>query len=194
VRQLGLSKDAILPCAPGRGELTLIIVIERMLIDNLKFKARGLAEFWKDLIRKNPHLKHYNELDDAALVDLNEDFYPVLAQALERGLDKNSIGAYFVRLGKDRMRMGFPVSEVLFSINLSQKVVVEYLMTECVMDNSMQMYQVVDVMTRISEFFLLGSFYMTKGFLEETYVALNSKEALSEDLLKRYFRDDFFFK
>jgi hypothetical protein len=35
---------------------------------------------------------------------------------------------------------------------------------------------------------------MTKGFLEETYVALNSKEALSEELLKRYFRDDFFFK
>jgi hypothetical protein len=146
------------------------------------------------LIRKSPQLKHYNELQDAALVDLNAEFYPVLAHTLERGLDKNTIGAYFVRFGKDRMRMGFPISEVLYSMNLSQKVVIEYLMTECVVDNSMQMYQVVDVMTRLSEFFLLGSFYMTKGFLEETYVALNSKEALSEELLKRYFRDDFFFK
>jgi hypothetical protein len=146
------------------------------------------------MIRKAPHLKRYNELGDEELIELNADFYPVLARALERGLDKNSIGAFFVRFGKDRMRMGFPMSEVIYSLNLCQRVVVEYLMTECVMDNSMEMYQVVDIMTRLSEFFLLGSYYTTKGFLEETYVTLNLKEAVSEDLLKRYFRDDFFFK
>lgn len=169
-------------------------MISRILIDALNFKSRGLAAFWKDWVRKSPQLKHYNELTDAELIDLNADFYPVLASILERGLDKNTVGAYFVRLGKDRMRAEFPVSEVLYSLNLTQKVVIEYLMTDTVMDNSMQMYQAVEVMTRISEFFLLGSFFMTKGFLEETYVMLNSKEALSEEMLKRYFRDDFFFK
>jgi hypothetical protein len=176
------------------GGAILSIVISRNLIDGLNFKSHELAEFWKDWVRKSPQLRHYNELTDADLIDLNADFYPVLASALERGLDKNSIGAYFVHLGKDRMRAEFPVSEVLFSLNLSQKVVIEYLMTDTLMENSMQMYQFVDVMTRISEFFLLGSFYLTKGFLEETYVVLNSEEALSEELLKRYFRDDFFFK
>ncbi len=165
-----------------------------MLIDTLNFKSRSLAEFWKGMIRKAPQLRFYNELSDEQLVELNADFYPVLARTLERGLDKNSVGAYFVGFGKDRMRRGFPVSEVIFSMNLSQKVVVEYLMTEFVMDNSMQMYQIVDIMTRLSEFFLLGSFYLTKGYLEETYIALNNKEALSEAMLKRYFRDDFFFK
>lgn len=176
------------------GGIILMIVVERMLIDNLNFKARTLAEFWKDMIRGAPQLKRYNELTDEQLVELNADFYPVLSRSLERGMDKNALGAYFVRFGKDRMRRGFPVSEVIFSMNLSQKVVVEYLMTECVMDNSMQMYQVVDIMTRLSEFFLLGSFYLTKGYLEETYLALNDKEAVPEELLKRYFRDDFFFK
>jgi hypothetical protein len=169
-------------------------VISRILIDSLKYKSHELAEFWKDWIRKSPQLKSYNELEDSALVGLNADFYPVLASALERGLDKNSLGAFFVHLGKDRMSAGFPLSELLYSLNLTQKVVIEYLLTECVMDNSMQMYQAVDVMTRISEFFLLGSFYLTKGFQEEMYVRLESKEALSEELLKRYFRDDFFFK
>jgi hypothetical protein len=115
-------------------------------------------------------------------------------RSLERGTDKSLVGEYFVRLGKESMRRGFPVSEVLYSLTLSQRVVVEYLMTECVVDNSMQMYQVVAVMARLSEFFLLASFYVTKGFLEETYVALNSKEALSKETLDRYFRDDFFFR
>jgi hypothetical protein len=177
-----------------RGGAILFIVISRILIDSLKYKSRELAEFWKDWIRKSPQLKRYNEFEDLALVELNADFYPVLANALERGVDKNSLGAFFVRLGKDRLSAEFPLSELLYSLNLTQKVVIEYLLTECVMENSMQMYQVVDVMTRISEFFLLGSYYMTKGFLEELYVLLNSQEELSEDLLKRYLRDDFSFK
>lgn len=169
-------------------------MVERTLIDNLNFKPRDLAGFWLDLIRKAPQLKHYNGLADAELIEMNAPFYPVLARTLERGLDKNSIGAFFVQLGKARMIDGFPVSEVLFAMSLSQKVVIEYLMTECIVDTSMQMYQVIETMTRISEFFLLGSFYLTKGFLEETYVQLNVNESVSDDLLKRYFRDDFFFK
>jgi hypothetical protein len=169
-------------------------VVERTLIDGLNFKARTLASSWKDLIRKSPQLKQYNRFSDEELIEINASFYPVLARSLERGLNKNTIGAYFVRIGKERMRMGFPVSEVLYAVNLSQKVVIGHLTEECMLDSSVQLYQIVDVMTRLSEYFLLGSFYLTKGFLEETYLHMNAKESVSEDLLKRYLRDDFFFK
>ncbi|MFA6507566.1 MAG: hypothetical protein WCT14_15805 [Treponemataceae bacterium] len=170
------------------------MTVERTLIDGLNFQARSLASSWKDLIRKSPQLKHYIALGDDQLIDMNTEFYPVLARGIERGMDRNSIGAYFVRIGKERMRMGFPVSEVLYAVNLVQKTVISYLSNECMLDSSAQLYQLVDVMTRLSEYFLLGSFYLTKGFLEETYIHMNAKDAVSEELLKKYFRDDFFFK
>jgi hypothetical protein len=92
------------------------------------------------------------------------------------------------------MKQGFPISEVIYGLNLTQKVVNEYLMTEYAPDNTIKMYQAMSAITRIAEFFFLGSFYLSKGFLEETYTSMSLKDKTSEEILKNYFRDDFFFK
>ncbi|MCL1819009.1 MAG: hypothetical protein FWG35_08750, partial [Spirochaetaceae bacterium] len=63
-----------------------------------------------------------------------------------------------------------------------------------VLDSTIRMYQAMGVVTQISEFFLSGSFYLIKGFLEETYLHMSNHDDVSEELLKKYFRDDFFFK
>jgi hypothetical protein len=169
-------------------------MVDRVLIDTLNFKSRDLAVRWKDLIRKAPHLKHYNDLADAVLIEANSHFYPLLARSLERGLDRSVVGGFFVRLGKERMGGGFPISEVIYAVNLSQRTVIEYLMTDFVLDNTVKMYQAMGVITKVAEFFLLASFYMTKGFLEETYANMNLNDHISEALLRKYFKDDFFFK
>jgi hypothetical protein len=92
------------------------------------------------------------------------------------------------------MRNGFPISEAIFALNLNQKTVIEYLMTEFAPENPMRMYQSMGALTQVAEFCLLGSFYISKGFLEETYTSMSASDKVSEELLKKYFRDDFFFK
>jgi hypothetical protein len=169
-------------------------MVDHILIDTLQLQARDFAVRWKDSIRKTPHLKHYNALDDDALIESDKSFYPLLARTLDRGLDRSLIGDFFVKLGKGRMQEGYPISEVIYAVNLAQKTVIEYIMTDYVLDSSLRMYQAMGITTQITEFFLLGCFYLTKGFLEATYTHLNTKEAVSEEILKKYFRDDFFFK
>jgi hypothetical protein len=92
------------------------------------------------------------------------------------------------------MENGFPVSEVIYAVNLAQKIVIEYVMTEFAPETPVRMYQAMGVTTRIAEFFLLGCFYLTKGFLEATYTNMNKSESVSDEFLKKYFKDDFFFK
>ena len=133
-------------------------------------------------------------MDDEALVEANTPLYPALARVLDRGLDRSLFGDFFVKLGKTRFMEGFPLSEVIYAINLTQKVAIEYVMTEFAPENTMRMYQSMGALTRISEFFLLSIFYLTKGFLEETYTKLSRNGEVSEELLKKYFKDDFFFK
>ncbi|MDR1389076.1 MAG: hypothetical protein LBJ31_03785 [Treponema sp.] len=169
-------------------------MVDRVLIDTLSLQSRDFAVRWKSLIRKAPQLKHYNGMDDDALVEADERFYPLLAKTLDRGMDRAVLGDFFVRLGKKRMDEGFPVSEVIYAVNLAEQVVITYLMTDFVLDNSSRMYQAMGVVNRVAEFFLLGCFYLTKGFLEATYTMMNKNDAVSEELLKKYFRDDFFFK
>ena len=169
-------------------------MIDRVLIDNLNLKSRDFAIKWKNLIRNAPHLKHYQTMDDEALIEVNKTFYPILARTLDRGLDRSLVGDFFVKLGKQRMHSSFPVSEVVYGLNLAQQVVIEYLMTEFAPENPMRMYQSLGALTKVAEFFLLGSFYTIKGFLEETYTGMSNHDQVSEDLLKKYFKDDFFFK
>ena len=169
-------------------------MIDRVLIDNLNLKSRDFAIKWKNLIRNAPHLKHYQTMDDEALIEVNKTFYPILARTLDRGLDRSLVGDFFVKLGKQRMHSSFPVSEVVYGLNLTQQVVIEYLMTEFAPENPMRMYQSLGALTKVAEFFLLGSFYTIKGFLEETYTGMSNLDQVSEELLKKYFKDDFFFK
>ena len=169
-------------------------MIDRVLIDTLNLRAGDFAIRWKDAIRKNPQLKQFNEMDDAALIEEDSKFYPLLARTLDRGLDRSLVGSFFVTMGKEKMRNGFPISEVIFALNLEQKGVIEYLMTEFAPDNPMRMYQSMGAITHIAEFCLLASFYISKGFLEETYTSMSASDKISEELLKKYFKDDFFFK
>jgi hypothetical protein len=169
-------------------------MIDRALIDTLSLKSRDFALRWKDLIRKSPQLKHYNKMEDEALIEIDLPFYPLLARVLDRGMDRSLVGGFFVTLGKKSLKEGCPISEAIYALSLVEKVLIEYLMTEFAPDNPMRMYQSMGLITRMSEFFLLGSFYVTKGFLEETYTSMSRHDKISEELLKKYFNDDFFFK
>ncbi|MDR0402650.1 MAG: hypothetical protein LBH35_03570 [Treponema sp.] len=169
-------------------------MVDGLIIDTLNLNARDFALRWKDLIRKAPQLKHYNEMEDAVLIEADIPFYPLLARTLDRGLDRALVGDFFVKLGKSRMNEGFPISEVIYAISLAEQVVINYLMTDFVLDNTIRMYQAMGTVNRVAEFFLLGCFYLTKGFLEATYTKMNKNDAVSEEFLRKYFKDDFFFK
>ena len=169
-------------------------MVDRTLIDTLNLKSRDFALRWKDLIHKAPQLKHYNSLDDENLIEADRPLYPLLARVLDRGLDRSLVGDFFVKMGKGRLRDGYPISEVIYAIHLAHQSVIEYLTTEFAPENPMRMYQAMGAMTRIAEFFMLGSFYITRGFLEETYTSMNMHDKVSVELLKKYFKDDFFFK
>ncbi|MCL2007473.1 MAG: hypothetical protein FWG77_05250 [Treponema sp.] len=169
-------------------------MIDHKLIDNFTLLSKDFAVKWKNMVRKTPQLSHYNTMDDNALIELNAPFYPLFAKTLDRGLDRNLIGNFFASMGKVRMEEGYPISEVIYALTLAEKVIIEYLMTEFAPESTTKMYQSMGVITKISEFCLMGCFYLTKGYLEAVYTKMNINDRVSEELLKRYFKDDFFFK
>ena len=169
-------------------------MIDRVIIDTLNLKSGDFTAKWINKIRKSTHLLHYNQLDDNTLQEKGEQFYPLLARTLDRGYDRSAVGSFFVKVGKENMRKGIPVSEVIYAIGLFQKVIFEYMMTDFAHENPIRMYQSLNAFTNISDLIIKGSFYITKGYLEDTYTSMNTSDQVSEELLKKYFKDDFFFK
>ena len=169
-------------------------MVDHALIDDLNLKSKDFANKWKNRVRKAPQLKHYNSLDDETLIESDAPIYPLLSKTIDRGLDRSLTGNFFVNLGKVRMQSGFPISEVIYAISLAESNVIEYIMTEFAPESPVKMYQSMGILSKISEFFLLGCFYVTKGYLEAVYTKMNVHDKVSEELLKKYFKDDFFFK
>ena len=169
-------------------------MIDRVLIDTLNIRARDFTVKWVRKLRGIPEMKHYHKLSDEVLIDECKDIFPLLSHTLDRGLNRSTVGKFFVHLGKQRVRDEFPVSEVIYALNAAQKVVIEYIMTEFAPENPMRMYQSLGALTSVSEFFLLGSLYIIKGFLEETYTKMSSNDKQALEMFRKYFRDDFFFK
>jgi len=166
----------------------------KSLMDVLVSKNEGIIKAWVRKVRDSPNLVTYNCLSDDELQNLNYDMYKKLSQWIEREVDKNALGSFFVDLGKRRRIAGFPVSEVTYAMLLAQRSVIEYLTNESVVDNAMALYQVLNVTKQVADFFFLGSYYMMKGYLEDIYVALNRDQILPDDIIKKYLADDFFFK
>ena len=169
-------------------------MVDHVLIDSLVLKAGDFAIKWKNMVRKASQLKHYNSMDDDTLIESDKPVYTLLSRVLDRGLDRILIGDFFAKLGKERLKGSFPISEVIYAMNLEERIVIEYIMTEFAPESPVRMYQSMGVVSQVSEFFLLGCFYLTKGFLEAVYTKMNVHDSVSEELLKKYFKDDFFFK
>ena len=169
-------------------------MVDHVVIDNLNLKARDFAVKWMHMVRKAHKLKHYNTMKDEELIESDAPIYPLLSKTLDRGMNRDLIGDFFVRLGKDRMREGYPVSEVIYAMSLAERVVIEYIMTEFAPENPARMYQSMGIISRVSEFFLLGCYFLTKGYLEAVYTKMNIHDSVEEALLKKYFKDDFLFK
>ena len=169
-------------------------MVDHLIIDSLTLRSREFAVRWKNMVRKAQQLRHYNTLDDETLVASNVPIYQLLSKILDKGLDRSLLGGFFVDIGKKKMQEGYPVSELIYAINLTEKIIIEYIMTEFAPESPGRMYQSMGIISRVSEFFLLGCFYLTKGYLEAVYTKMNVHDQLSEDLLKKYFKDDFFFK
>jgi hypothetical protein len=169
-------------------------MIERTLHDILEFRMDQVSELWKMKVRGAEHLKCHNALSDSELSGICSEIFPIVGKWFLRSMERRDFGAAFVTLGKKWQKKGFPLSEIFFSMMLWQKSLLDYLLDEVSLDSTVFMYSVIDINNRIAEAVMLGLYYLVKGYLEQIYVEMNASESLSHEVLKRYFKDDFFFK
>ncbi len=162
--------------------------------EKISMDCDAIAKLWLKRVRRSDGLKIYNALEDSELIAINRRIYQKLALWLRKELNTNGLGDFFVGIGSARRERGFAVSELIYALFLAQQAAQEYLTNETLADSSMTLYLMMDVSNHVADFFFLGSYYITKGFLEATYLDIQKNENIPEERLKDYLRDDFFFK
>jgi hypothetical protein len=167
--------------------------MQKMILEMLTAHGR-LAKANLHLLKTTPQLLALNALPEEELLKLVNEILTMLAHWFDKAADKNSIGAFAVGMGKTLCKQSVPVSEIVYALMIMRKQVAELVEEESIFDNPGLIYATIDDVSKISDYYFLLSYYTTKGYLEETFVAMRSENALSEDTLKHFFKDDFFFK
>jgi hypothetical protein len=169
-----------------------------MLLRSLEAILAGTApeigERWLSKIRASENLRGFRDIADAELLSLHQEVVVKLGRWFEKEADKNEIGAFFVMVGKEYCAMGIPVSELTMALSQDRRAVVEYLVAEEDLEGAHRIYALMDAADQVADFFMLGSYYLTKGFLEETFLRMRRGENISREVLSKYLKDDFFFK
>jgi hypothetical protein len=169
-----------------------------MLLRSLDALIEGttpaIGERWLKKIRDAKNLKALNALSEPELHSIHDEILRKLARWFEKSADKNELGTFFVMVGKEYCALGIPVSELTWALSLDRKAVTEYLFEEEDLEGAHRIYALMDASDKVADFFMLGAYYLTKGYLEATFISLHHGEKMSEEVLSKYFKDDFFFK
>jgi hypothetical protein len=166
----------------------------KSLEDILVGAAPGVGRRWVAKLRKAENLSGLNEIKDPELLSVHGEIIRKLGRWFDKSADKNEIGAFFVMVGKEYCAQGIPLSELTYAINLDRKAVTEYIVDGEDLEGAHRLYALMEALDRVGDFFFLGAYYLTKGYLEETFVRMKSDQRLDDETLNRYFPDDFFFK
>jgi hypothetical protein len=166
----------------------------KSLEDILVGAAPGVGRRWLAKLRKAENLSGLNEIKDPELLSVHGEIIRKLGRWFDKSADKNEIGAFFVMVGKEYCAQGIPLSELTYAINLDRKAVTEHIVEGENLEGAHRIYALMESLDEVGDFFFLGTYYLTKGYLEETFVRMKYDQRLDDETLNRYFPDDFFFK
>jgi len=166
----------------------------KSLDDILVGAAPGVGRRWLAKIRKAANLPSINAIEDGELLSIHGEIVRKLGRWFDKSADKNEIGAFFVMVGKEYCAMSVPLSELMLALNLDRKAVTEHLVEGEELEGAHRIYALMEVLDEVGDFFFLGAYYLTKGYLEDTFMKLRVEQRLDDETLNKYLPDDFYFK
>src|SRR5512139_2249988 len=119
-------------------------MISKKFMDAIVNKTESLSRTWCAEVRKSDYMRTYQKLPDERLARVNKIFFDHLAQWITKGLSRREIGTYFADLGKERYHGKFPLSEIHYAVYLAKRVVRNMVLSESLLDSTMEVYQVME--------------------------------------------------
>jgi len=157
------------------------------MLDFIEKNARHMAEMWAQSIRSSPHSTTYQRLQEAEQIRRARDVYDNLGKWLDRDTTLEQIGEAYQEVGKTRYHEGFPLCEVQYGLHCTKKVLWDNILSEGILTNALEIYQALDLVIHLQNFFDLASFYIIRGYLEELCLKLKQEGVLGRDQWPAFF-------
>ncbi len=157
------------------------------LLELMERSSAAMANKWAQAMKASEHAFAYRRLDEAELSRRSREVYENLAHWLDRDTSPQEIGRVYATVGQQRYQEGVPLCEVQLALHLTKKVLWNHILSEGLLTNPLEIYQAMDLILRVQNFFDLAAMYIIRGYMEALGQRLGQEGGIGRDRLKEFF-------
>ena len=164
-------------------------MVYESLIAILESHLDDLTKTWVEEVKRSEYLETYRKLNDKELHKRGNILFSNLQDWLLKGASNDDVAGYFQKIGSERIKEGFPLSEIYYALYIEKKVLWSFVAWKDEVSGILKAKDAIEFMTVINNYFDLGDFYIIRGFMNELFSHLSdsnkyTKKELEELLTK----------
>jgi len=166
------------------------------LIAAIEKDLRLMAEKYYEGIIQSDKMENYAKLDKEKVLSREINVFSNMTNWLSTGSNDDNAEKFFENIGSERFKEGFPLAEINYALHIDKLIVWDYLTSRKGTDLFADNEEFQSIAFLLSNYFDLGSFYMTRGYMNELCSALENtgkfkREELQSIIRKGAFDEDF---
>jgi hypothetical protein len=138
--------------------------VSQKLVDLIERNATELTNSWLDDIRKEVQLPTYHHFGNIELYERAYRVFSQLGKWISRETTKEEIARDYMEVGAQRRKEGFALSEVIQALILIRRNLWKKILTEGLLDTTLDLYQAIELNNRVALFFDRAIYYTAIGY------------------------------
>ncbi|HPD56988.1 MAG TPA: NUDIX domain-containing protein [Smithellaceae bacterium] len=155
------AEDKKIPPKIAKNSLT------RRLANFIVSNKEEIINQWLADATTNPSTTEYHNYDSKVLQKIGDKILSQLSLWLGGLYDINRIKNFYTKLGRERKTSGFKISEALSALSLIRKHIWKLGLAHDAFTKRMELYMTFELQRRMTIFFDLATFYLTRGYEEK---------------------------
>jgi hypothetical protein len=122
-----------------------------------------IVEQWLEDVLVNPSTAEYHNVEREVLYNIGDRILSQLTLWLGGMQDVNKIRNFYTKLGRERKKSGFTISQALSALSLIRKHIWTFALAQDALQKNLGLLMTFELLRRMTVFFDLATFYLTKG-------------------------------
>ena len=138
----------------------------RLLNVILKNKEKIIYQ-WMEEMTTSSTTAEYHNYESRKLYIICDKILSQITLWLSGLYDVNQIKGFYTKLGRERKKADFKISEVLSALSLIRKHIWTFALAQDALQKNLELYMTFELQRRMTIFFDLATFYLTRGYEEK---------------------------
>ena len=148
----------------GRPDSFYATPVSKRLVGLIEHGAKELTQQWMRDVRAQDSMPHYRAHDEDQVFERGFQVYSQLGRWLSQDMTKTEIRDYWMALGRERCREGYPLSEIVQALCLIRRHLWIKVDSEGLLDTALDLRHGIELFTRVLIFFDRAIYYAVIGY------------------------------